>query len=232
VITLQPGYLIPLQPNTAEATRQLVCRFSSALLAQFVVERNSNSPSRKRFTPLRPEFAGGFIPTPQVLECVRSAPQLSPNYLRTTNRHRYQVVRHRVLNALQNGRFGAQQSSDIPSAEIEWGTKASAADICDGARRASFNLNAYIGTLAPFRNVVCWNISYSNNVNGCNQPDGNGLIMDRFDIGGTTYPFRSLVAFNIVHNNGGSGLDVWWQRFRRFMSDHVTAAKQATTIRC
>jgi serralysin len=71
------------------------------------------------------------------------------------------------------------------------------------------NPNAYIGTLTPFRNVVSWNISYNNNVNGCNQSDGNGLIMDRFDIGGTMYPFRSLVAFNIVYNNGGSGLDVF-----------------------
>ncbi len=83
------------------------------------------------------------------------------------------------------------------------------------------NPNPYIGTLTPFRNVTAWNITYNNNVNGCNQSDGNGLIMDHFDIGGTMYPYRSLVAFNIMYNNGGSGLDV-------FVTDNITIANNTS----
>ena len=83
------------------------------------------------------------------------------------------------------------------------------------------NPNTYIGTLTPFRNVMAWNISYNNNVNGCNNSDGNGLIMDNFGVGGTMYPYRSLVAFNITYNNGGSGLDV-------FETDHITVANNTS----
>ena len=83
------------------------------------------------------------------------------------------------------------------------------------------NPQPMIGTMMPFRNLVAWNIAYNNNVDGCNQSDGNGLIMDHFDIGGVMYPYRSLVAFNIMYNNGGSGLDV-------FVTDHITAANNST----
>jgi hypothetical protein len=83
------------------------------------------------------------------------------------------------------------------------------------------NSQPMVGTLTPFRNLVAWNIAYNNNVDGCNQSDGNGVIMDHFDIGGMMYPHRSLVAFNIIYNNGGSGLDV-------FVTDHITAANNST----
>jgi hypothetical protein len=90
----------------------------------------------------------------------------------------------------------------------------------------STSLSQLIGTVAPFHNVIAWNIVYNTNLSDSRCPgsyhsDGNGIIIDWLSNDGLGswgfFPYRTLVAFNVTYNNGGAGVHV-------FHSNNVTVA--------
>ena len=79
-------------------------------------------------------------------------------------------------------------------------------------------------TIAPFHNLVSWDVMYNNACTSCGtNTDGNGIIMDSFQqASGNTvdYTQQTLLSFNVVYNNGGKGLYV-------FSAEDVTIANNS-----
>jgi len=104
------------------------------------------------------------------------------------------------------------------------------ADDTNANNNAALNLMGIQGTRFPFNDVIAWNV-VDDNYQGCfnssyNPTDGNGIIIDTFDITSCNsnqinYPNSTLVAFNLVYNNGGGGIHV-------FASTNVTVANNST----
>jgi hypothetical protein len=94
----------------------------------------------------------------------------------------------------------------------------------------SLNLMGIQGPNFGFNNVIAWNV-VGNNYQGCSgfglgNTDGNGIIIDTFNItpcnaNQVDYPNSTLVAFNVVYNSGGGGVHV-------FASANVTVANNST----
>jgi hypothetical protein len=105
---------------------------------------------------------------------------------------------------------------------------AKTADDTNADNNPALNMMGLQGPSFPFNNVVAWNV-VGNNYQGCNalgNTDGNGIIMDTFNISACNanminYPNSSLVAFNVSYNNGGGGVHV-------FSSSNVTVANNST----
>lgn len=101
------------------------------------------------------------------------------------------------------------------------------ADDTNAHNNPALNMMGVQGPNFLFNNVVAWN-DIGNNYQGCTSlgnTDGNGIIMDTFDISQCNanminYPNSSLVAFNLVYNSGGGGIHV-------FDASNVTVANNS-----
>ena len=101
------------------------------------------------------------------------------------------------------------------------------ADDTNSSNNQSLNWIGVQGTTFPFNQLIAWN-SVANNYQGClgtNNTDGNGIIIDTFNITSCNanqidYPNQTLVAFNVAYNNGGEGVHV-------FASANVTVANNS-----
>ena len=129
----------------------------------------------------------------------------------------YYVVHNTIFNNSRSG-CGAQ-GSGVSFAVLKSFTQGARADggPVTYARTNDDKSNTVLGNLAYnsswFNNVVSWNVVYNNRIDNpaCGATtDGNGIIMDTLDNGGSTniyYPGYTLIAFNLSYNNGGRGID-------------------------